>query len=116
MDAYRRFINRELPWEERSCTSKVQFVTRDEARSCLRGRHLDAGSALRPYRCHFGEHWHVGHRRRRHPGADVEADVPRHRQDPAAGGGPDWLSRDWWARQALHHFRPPRDDRSWRTA
>jgi hypothetical protein len=47
MDAYRRFINRELPWEERSCTSKVQLVTRDEALSHRTDGHAPRGD-LRP--------------------------------------------------------------------
>jgi hypothetical protein len=115
MDAYRRFINRELPWEERSCTSKAQFVTRDEARSYLRSGIRTSGSALRPYHCPMGCHWHLGHRRRRHNGADVDI-APRHRRGPAAGGGPDWLSRDWWSTRPLDHFRPARGDRSWREA
>ena len=116
MDAYRRFINRELPWEERSCTSKAQFVTRDEARSYRRSGHRTAGSSLRAYHCPMGSHWHLGHRRRLHPGADQDDNRPLRGPEPATGSGPDWLSRDWWSTRPLDHFRPARGDKSWREA
>ena len=60
-DNYRHFVNRKLPFEERACTSKVPFVTREEARSLARhGRFQDG--RLVPYRCPIGDHWHLGHR------------------------------------------------------
>ena len=122
MDAYRRFINRELPREERSCTSKVQFVTRHEARSYLRGGRLTAGSPLRLYPCRFGEHWHLGHRRRRHAsggecpaaGARVCARVCGRVASP--DDGPGWMSREWWSDRRRRHLRPARADRPWREA
>jgi len=61
---YRRFINRDLPIEERACTSKARFLSRGEARSMVRhGRRCAARGDLRPYRCRSCGWWHLGHRR-----------------------------------------------------
>lgn len=63
---YRQLINRDLPIEERGCTSKARFLSRAEARSITRhGRRSAADGGLRPYRCRFCEWWHLGHRRQR---------------------------------------------------
>jgi len=60
---YRTLINRNLPLEERGCTSKVTFSTRVEARSLARrGRRSDG--QLDPYHCRYCDFWHLGHRRR----------------------------------------------------
>jgi len=115
MDVYRRLINRDLPWEERACTSKVQFVTRDEACSYLRSGRLTAGSRLRPYRCRFADHWHLGHGRRRHPAGGEAGPRPAPR-DRAREEGPGWLAREWWSDRRRRHLRPARVDRSWRGA
>jgi hypothetical protein len=68
MDAvvgYRRFINRQLPLQERGCSSKAVYVSRGEARSIARhGRNGYAG--LHPYRCQWCSGWHLGHARRTH--------------------------------------------------
>jgi hypothetical protein len=62
---YRQFINRNLPMQERGCTSKAVYVSRREAQSLLRhGRHGYAG--LKPYRCRWCDGWHLGHARRTH--------------------------------------------------
>jgi hypothetical protein len=61
---YRRLINRQLPFEERTCGSKVRFDTRAQARQLANdGRRSDG--RLRPYQCPFGSHWHLGHAHRR---------------------------------------------------
>ena len=61
---YRQFVNRDVPIQERACTSKVAFVSRREALS--RCRHGRMGySGLKPYRCEWCDGWHLGHRRRR---------------------------------------------------
>jgi hypothetical protein len=54
-------INRRLPAVERSCLSKAFFVSRREARSMARNGRRSNGQ-LKPYRCRYGEHWHLGHR------------------------------------------------------
>jgi hypothetical protein len=60
---YRQFINRNLPMQERGCTSKAVYLSRREARSLVRhGRRGHAG--LHPYRCRFCGSWHLGHARR----------------------------------------------------
>jgi len=62
---YRLYINRDLPIQERACTSKAGFTTRAEARSMARhGRHI--GGRLAPYHCWFCDLWHLGHPRRAH--------------------------------------------------
>lgn len=62
-DDYRRLMNRMLPWEERTCGSKVPFETRAQARQWVNaGRRSDG--RLKPYRCPIVGHWHLGHRRR----------------------------------------------------
>ena len=61
---YRQLVNRELPLQERACTSKVAFLSRRDALS--RCRHGRMGySGLKPYRCDWCGDWHLGHRRRR---------------------------------------------------
>ena len=115
MDAYRRVINRELPFEERSCSSKVQFVTRDEARSYLRSGRRTAGSALKAYRCRFGSHWHLGHHRSRHPSEGADEAAPTLRS-AVRDDGNGWLSREWWSDRRRRHLRPACSDRSWRDA
>lgn len=115
MDVYRRLINRDLPWEERACTSKACFVTRDEARSYLRSGALTAGSAMKAYRCRFCRQWHLGHRPRRRGGAAPVAPPPR-RQVRREDGGATWITREWWADRSRRHLRPSRTDRAWRDA
>ncbi len=62
---YRQFINRNLPLQDRGCTSKAVFISRREAQSLLRNsRHGSTG--LKPYRCRWCEGWHLGHPRRAH--------------------------------------------------
>ncbi len=62
---YRQFVNRNLPLQDRGCTSKAMFVSRREAQSLLRkGRHGSSG--LKPYRCRWCDGWHLGHSRRAH--------------------------------------------------
>ena len=115
MDVYRRLINRDLPWDERTCTSKVPIGTRTEARSLARdGRRRDG--SLCPYHCHLEEHWHLGHRPPRRPRSRGNDEAPRRRRLPASPSGPDWLSREWWSTRSLRHFRPPRGDLAWREA
>lgn len=115
MDVYRRLINRDLPRQERACTSKVPFATRVEARALAHGGRR-ANGALQPYRCPYGEHWHLGHRPRRHGrplpprGAD-EAGPQRLTDDGLA-----WLGREWWADRRRRHLRPRSDDHPWREA
>jgi len=59
---YRLFINRDLPMRDRGCGSKVAYGSRREARALQRrGRAGYVG--LRPYRCRFCGHWHLGHHR-----------------------------------------------------
>jgi len=49
----------------RSCSSKIAYGSRREARARVRdGRNQDG--TLRPYRCQFCGLWHLGHPRRRH--------------------------------------------------
>jgi hypothetical protein len=60
---YRQLVNRDLPPQERGCTSKAVYVSRREAMSRVRhGRSV--GSGLHPYRCQWCDGWHLGHRRR----------------------------------------------------
>jgi hypothetical protein len=62
---YRQFINRNLPMQERGCTSKAVYLSRGEAKSLVRnGRRGYAG--LKPYRCRWCSGWHLGHPRRAH--------------------------------------------------
>ncbi|HEX6475067.1 MAG TPA: hypothetical protein VF114_08300 [Candidatus Limnocylindria bacterium] len=62
---YRQYINRNLPVQERGCTSKAVYVSRREAKSIARhGRRGYAG--LHPYRCRWCDGWHLGHRRGPH--------------------------------------------------
>ena len=62
---YRQFINRNLPLQDRGCSSKAVYVTRSEAKSLVRhGRRGYAG--LKPYRCPWCEGWHLGHPKRTH--------------------------------------------------
>jgi hypothetical protein len=115
MDVYRRLVNRELPRRERACTSKVPFSTRPEARTVAHhGRRADG--ALQPYRCSYGDHWHLGHRPRRHrlPPVPVGAG-PVDTRIPA-DDGPAWLGREWWADRRRRHIRPRAGDRPWREA
>ncbi len=59
---YRRFINRDLPIEEKACTSKARFLSRGEARALIRrGWGRGAAGGLRPYRCRYCGWWHLGH-------------------------------------------------------
>jgi hypothetical protein len=60
---YRTLINRNLPYVERSCTSKVGFVTRGEARNRTRHGRSSTGR-LQSYHCRFCDLWHLGHGRR----------------------------------------------------
>jgi hypothetical protein len=61
--AYTQFIERPTGRVERSCTSKVPYMSRREARSRVRhGRNQDG--TLRPYRCPFCGAWHLGHKPR----------------------------------------------------
>lgn len=61
---YRQLVSRDLPLQERACTSKVVFVSRRDALS--RARHGRMGYVgLRPYRCEWCDGWHLGHRRGR---------------------------------------------------
>ena len=115
VDVYRRLVNRDLPWVERTCTSKVPIGTRTEARAQARDGRRSDGS-LRPYHCHLEEHWHLAHRRHWHPSMNVDDITAPRRRRPAVPVGPDWLSREWWSTRPLRHFRPPRSDRSWREA
>ena len=62
---YRQFINRDLPPQERGCTSKAVYLTRREAVSSTRRGHGTDG-ALHPYRCRYCDGWHLGHRRHGH--------------------------------------------------
>jgi hypothetical protein len=114
MDVYRRLVNRDLPREERACTSKIPFETRIEARAHARDDRRTDGS-LRPYRCPFRDHWHVGHKRRRPPTtSSVGHAAPESPRD--TGWSLDWLWRDWWEDRRRRHLRPPRLDRPWREA
>jgi len=62
---YRLLVNRRLPLLEQACRSKAWFLTRDEAKASVRrGRRRPDGS-IKPYRCPFEDHWHLGHRARR---------------------------------------------------
>jgi hypothetical protein len=62
---YRQFINRNLPMQERGCTSKAVYLSRREAKSLVRnGRRGYAG--LKPYRCRWCSGWHLGHATRAH--------------------------------------------------
>jgi hypothetical protein len=59
---YRELIDRQVPFEERACLSKVRYSSRREARSLVRhGRRQDG--TLEPYRCQFCGEWHLGHGR-----------------------------------------------------
>jgi hypothetical protein len=57
---YRQFINRDLPPLERGCKTKVPYFSRREAIHQAR-RSRSADGSLKPYRCHYYEHWHLGH-------------------------------------------------------
>lgn len=61
---YRELINRDLPMQERGCTSKAVFVSRREAQARVRHGRASAG-ALHSYHCAWCGGWHLGHRRRR---------------------------------------------------
>lgn len=115
MDAYRHLINRDLPWEERTCTSKVPYLTRAEARSVARDGRRSSSSALRPYHCPLGDHWHLAHRRasRARPGDPL----PRLRRATArlVESAP-WLAREWWAARGVRRLRPLAGERPWREA
>ena len=59
---YRELIDRQVPFEERACLSKVRYASRREARTLSRhGRRQDG--TLEPYRCRFCGEWHLGHSR-----------------------------------------------------
>ena len=60
---YRQFINRDLPIQDRGCTSKALYLSRREASNFVRRRGF---SGLRPYRCWFCSGWHLGHAKRAH--------------------------------------------------
>ena len=60
---YRMLINRDLPIEERACTSKVWFVTRTEARQVARHGRRSNGR-LESYHCRNCGYWHLGHAHR----------------------------------------------------
>ena len=62
---YRLYVNRDLPIEERECTSKAAYSTRREARCMMRRGHHAAGQ-LEPYHCSFCDLWHLGHPRCAH--------------------------------------------------
>jgi hypothetical protein len=57
---YRQFINRNLPMQDRGCTSKAVYVSRREAQGLVRRRGF---AGLKPYRCHWCDGWHLGHAR-----------------------------------------------------
>ncbi|HJW21517.1 MAG TPA: hypothetical protein VJ506_03720 [Candidatus Limnocylindrales bacterium] len=60
---YRLLINRDLPFMQRGCSSKVGFVSRREARTAVRrGRH--GNPQLDPYHCRWCGLWHLGHAHR----------------------------------------------------
>ena len=59
---YHQFINRDLPYLERGCTSKALFTSRREARSLVRNGRRSNG-ALKAYHCRSCGGWHLGHRR-----------------------------------------------------
>ncbi len=62
--AYTQFTERPADRVERSCTSKIPYASRREARSRVRhGRHQDG--TLRAYHCQFCGAWHLGHTPRR---------------------------------------------------
>jgi hypothetical protein len=60
---YRTLINRELPYVERSCTSKIWYESRGEARNAARHGRRSNGR-LHPYHCQICHQWHLGHRHR----------------------------------------------------
>ena len=60
---YRTLINRDLPAEERGCTSKSVFTSRREATQVGRHGHHASGQ-LEAYHCRWCDLWHLGHRRR----------------------------------------------------
>jgi hypothetical protein len=60
---YRTLINRDLPYVERACTSKVGFVTRGEARQVARHGRRSEGR-LESYHCWNCGSWHLGHAHR----------------------------------------------------
>lgn len=63
--AYTLLIERPTNRVERSCSSKVPYASRRDARARVRGgRHQDG--TLRPYHCQSCDAWHLGHSRRRH--------------------------------------------------
>lgn len=63
MSDYRSLINRDLPHEERSCSSKAAYVSRREALATKQRSRFDSG--IKPYRCGYCENWHMGHNRSR---------------------------------------------------
>ena len=63
--AYTLLVERPTNRIERSCSSKIPYASRREARARVRdGRNQDG--TLRPYHCQFCDLWHLGHSRRRH--------------------------------------------------
>ena len=58
MKGYTSFVNRDLPLREKGCTSKIPYVSRREATTTTRRQ-----ESVKPYRCRFADHWHVGHPR-----------------------------------------------------
>lgn len=62
--AYTVLVERPTNRVERSCSSKIPYATRREARARVRGGRNQDGT-LRPYRCQFCDEWHLGHGRRR---------------------------------------------------
>jgi hypothetical protein len=104
MDMYRMFINRDLPWPERACSSKVPYETRHEALGVARDARRTDGS-LRPYHCRLGDHWHLGHRRR----LTFTAAGTAHGRGERRGAVVelDWLDLEWWEGTTLGHLRFP---------
>jgi hypothetical protein len=63
--AYTLLVERPTDRIGRSCSSKIPYASRRDARARVRGgRHQDG--TLRPYHCQFCDAWHLGHTRRRH--------------------------------------------------
>ena len=63
--AYTLLVERPTDRVERSCSSKIPYASRRDARARVRGgRHEDG--TLRPYHCQFCDAWHLGHAPRRH--------------------------------------------------
>lgn len=51
---------------ESSCQGKKQYLNKREAKAALRALKSYGAKGVEPYRCAYGDHWHLGHR----PGAE----------------------------------------------